>query len=606
MARRRAADRVDPREESFLAGVRLFRGQAVFEAMNHGRPRSVLVEYAEDAELSRARGFAAVRDDGHIVANRYADLTPDEWLWVLTHCALHLGFGHTASGRTPSPAEQTAACLVVARFQTQLRLGTPPIDIPTPLPAADEHALAERWRFDGVPEGFRVLGTGGESSDIRPLRAYTPPRQAVGIPSLTWPELFAVGLASAATAAVEGAGSAYRPAAAIDLNSPWEQARRWFVSAYPLLGALAAGFRVVGDVELTRAWNISIAAVDAGAGEIYVNPLVTLPEAQCRFVLAHEMLHAALRHGERVGSRDAYLWNVATDFVINGWLVEMGVGELPPDCLYDPALKGWSSEQVYDEITKNLRRYRKLATLRGSGLGDMLDRPLPGAGEATRAADLDDFYRRALTSGLEYHEQNGRGWLPAGLVAEIRVLDAPAPPWDVRLAQWFDHYFTPMERTRSYARPSRRQASTPDIPRPGWHRPEQTERKRTFGVVLDTSGSMPATLMGKALGAIASFALARDVPAARVVFCDAAAYDAGYLPVEEIAGRVRVRGRGGTELQPAIRLLERAADFPDDGPILIITDGQCDVLRVRRSHAYLMPTGARLPFTPRGEVFPLR
>ena len=31
-------------------------------------------------------------------------------------------------------------------------------------------------------------------------------------------------------------------------------------------------------------------------------------------------------------------------------------------------------------------------------------------------------------------------------------------------------------------------------------------------------------------------------PAARVVFCDAVAYDAGWVRVEEIAGRVRVRG----------------------------------------------------------------
>jgi hypothetical protein len=27
------------------------------------------------------------------------------------------------------------------------------------------------------------------------------------------------------------------------------------------------------------------------------------------------------------------------------------------------------------------------------------------------------------------------------------------------------------------------------------------------------------------------------------------------------------------------------------------------VLRIRRDHAYLMPEGARLPFTPRGPVF---
>jgi predicted metal-dependent peptidase len=77
-------------------------------------------------------------------------------------------------------------------------------------------------------------------------------------------------------------------------------------------------------------------------------------------------------------------------------------------------------------------------------------------------------------------------------------------------------------------------------------------------VVLDTSGSMDRVLPGKALGAIASYSQARDVPAARVVYCDAAAYDAGYIPVEDIGGRVQVRGRGGTLLQPGVDLLERA------------------------------------------------
>jgi predicted metal-dependent peptidase len=121
--------------------------------------------------------------------------------------------------------------------------------------------------------------------------------------------------------------------------------------------------------------------------------------------------------------------------------------------------------------------------------------------------------------------------------------------------------------------------------------------------VLDTSGSMDRVLLGKALGAIASYSRARDVPAARVVYCDAAAYDAGYLAVDEIAGRVQVRGRGGTVLQPGVDLLERADDFPADGPILIITDGYCDVVRVRRPHAWLLPAGSSLPFTPRGPVF---
>ena len=95
-----------------------------------------------------------------------------------------------------------------------------------------------------------------------------------------------------------------------------------------------------------------------------------------------------------------------------------------------------------------------------------------------------------------------------------------------------------------------------------------------------------------------------NVAAARVIFCDADAYDAGYMSPEEIAGRVKVISRGGTKLQPAITLLQRSKDFPKDGPILIITDGEIEEhLDIKNEHAYLLPVGCRLPFRARGEVF---
>jgi predicted metal-dependent peptidase len=75
---------------------------------------------------------------------------------------------------------------------------------------------------------------------------------------------------------------------------------------------------------------------------------------------------------------------------------------------------------------------------------------------------------------------------------------------------------------------------------------------------------------------------------------------------EDIAGRVKVRGRGGTVLQPGINLLERAKDFPPEGPMLVITDGKCDSLSIRRSHAFLVPEGCFLPFRPHGPVFRMK
>ncbi|ANZ42252.1 hypothetical protein BBK82_46305 [Lentzea guizhouensis] len=498
---------------------------------------------------SRSSGhpWADISLDGEMLAHPTRRASEDEWVWVFAHCLLHLGFG-------------THSCDEVLDFQPAVRLGTRP----------------QSW------EPGRCV-RGGPAED--PAR---------------WAERFAAGLSNAAVAAIDVAGGARssltdrRPA-----KSEWELALGWFVSNYPLLGALASTMTVVADAELARGWDISIAAVSTASAEIYVNPLASLSRQEWRFVLAHEMLHAALRHCDRVGGRDAYLWNVAADFVVNGWLVEMGVGTAPSGVLHDPDLRGLSVESVYDRIAVDLRRYRKLLTLRGNHQGDLLGEPLRGPADV---ADLDEFYRRALLTGLSHHT-SARGLLPAGLVEEIRALEHPPLSWDAQLARWFEEFVPAVEKRRTYARASRRQASTPDIPRPGWVRPESLEARPTFGVVLDTSGSMDPQLLGKALGAIASYAAARDVPAARVVFCDAMAYDAGYVPVEDIAGRVQVRGRGGTVLQPGVDLLERAGDFPAAGPVLVITDGGCDVLRIRREHAFLIPAGAHLPFRARGPVF---
>jgi predicted metal-dependent peptidase len=129
-----------------------------------------------------------------------------------------------------------------------------------------------------------------------------------------------------------------------------------------------------------------------------------------------------------------------------------------------------------------------------------------------------------------------------------------------------------------------------------WLRPEERLAARTFGVVLDTSGSMPPRLLARALGAIASYALSREVPLVRVLQCDAGVHDMGYVEPESLLGRVEVRGRGGTVLQPAVTRLEGDDRFPKDAPILVITDGGCDQLTIRRDHAFLMPEGARLPF----------
>ncbi|GCL35069.1 hypothetical protein SR1949_01610 [Sphaerospermopsis reniformis] len=541
--------------------------------------------------------WAVINNLGTIHVHPTRRGSPEEWVYVLAHCLLHLGFGHFQE-RTYF-REWNAACnYFIAKFLADLKLGTAPEEYLFPLNFANrnEDSLYQEFCERGIP-----------GNDFVDMFIETP-KSYYWYAKIDWQAVFGEGLTKAVTNAVSvAAGQDISLAGESKNNTPAQKAKAWFINSYPLLGALATNFEIIEDPLICQRLEISVAAIDVENQQIFINPAGGLTNEEYRFVMAHELLHAGLRHDTRRQGREPYLWNVACDYVINSWLIEMGVGELPQvGALYDPDLKNLSAESIYDRIVKDLRLYRKLATLRGIGQCDILEPQRADWWTYGDGVALDEFYRRCLSQGLAYHQEQNRGFLPAGLIEEIRALSYPPIPWDVELAKWFDNYFSPLIKVRSYSRPSRRQSATPDIPRPCYVPDSNHEEGRTFGVVLDTSGSMERELLGKALGAIASYSISHDVSLVRVVFCDAFAYDQGYLTPESLADRVQVKGRGGTVLQPGIDLLEKADDFPKNGPLLIITDGYCDNLHIRREHAFLIPVGRYLPFVPKGQVFRIK
>ena len=599
------------REEEKPAGYR--RVEAGFGLLEKNTLFHQLDGYitAKPSHLNAKGSLACVTKDGNIYVNMRANLSPEQWCYVMAHNLLHLAFDHFDKASIPSdcefvPALWNKACdIYITRFLYDIRLGEPICADPAeayPIKLNSEQKIYE-YLLKHQDNGAQICGTNSEKlKDMigveRPIVYKKGERNA-------YAEKFSYAVTHSIKSALCDAGG-------YDLktkkNTVISRAAEWFLSNYPLLGGLAAAFKIVEDIEMCHRYEIHIAAVDAEQGIIYANPSCGFSEEEWIFVLAHEYLHAGLQHQKRCNGRDFFLWNIACDYVINDWLHEMEIGRMPPDgLLYDETLHNKSAESIYDLIVKEIRKYKKRNTFRGFGRGDMFNGNRPHFTGRENGVSLDELLKNALREGLDYHQEHNRGFLPAGLVQEIRALAMPVIPWDAALAKWFDVQFPPLEKHRTYARPSRRQGATPDIPRPGYAYYEQDLESRTFGVVVDTSGSMSAKQIGMALGSIASYAAAKDVPFVRIIFCDAKATDAGYLAPEDIAGRVKVTGRGGTILQPGVDCLEQANDFPKDGPILIITDGEIENdLKIRREHAFLLPRGNRLPFRARGEVFYFR
>jgi predicted metal-dependent peptidase len=594
----RKSHQLDPASEAYYAGVKMVSDHPLFDPLI-GRLRIVRT----DRMPYPRNGWADAGSSGVIYCHPTRRGTAEEWAYVIAHLALHFGFGHFREGVARHDLWVLACDAFVTKFLDSLKFGCPPAEMahnPLLNLPSSEQILYDQMTEVGVPDELKFLGAAGDNvpdmkfeARVEKVSRYSHAKQE------SWEDLLVRGMRRAVSDAVQVAGGHKDRLGGKDaVRTKAQIAKSWFIDSYPLIGGVATVFRIVEDVQICQSLGIPIAAVDIADETIYFNPLANLSQAETIFVMAHEILHAALRHDIRCMGRDFELWNVACDFVINHWLYEMEVGTMPAGLLFDPVLKDLSAEEIYDRLCTDLRRARKLITLRGCHGGDMIGNSFGGV-----PVDLDAFYRRALMQGLEYHQCQGRGFLPAGLIEEIRTLAQPPVPWDVELGHWFDDHFAPLDKVRTYRRLSRRQEATPDIPRPSMRYEDGALDGRTFGAVLDTSASVERTMLGKAIGVVASYATAKDVSQIRVVFCDARPYDEGYVDVASLAHRVRVRGRGGTVLQPGIDLLEAAKDFPKDAPIMVISDGDTDVLSIRREHCLVIPSWAKLPFQPRGKVF---
>ena len=113
-------------------------------------------------------GWAYVTSDGniHVHAQRVAE--PEEWLYVLAHCVLHLGFGHFQKRFQQREWDLACEC-VIWQFLATLKLGKAPEalrglpELGSPeLPGRTEEALFRHFCENGIPAdlpSYSLTGT---------------------------------------------------------------------------------------------------------------------------------------------------------------------------------------------------------------------------------------------------------------------------------------------------------------------------------------------------------------------------------------------------------------------------------------------------------------
>jgi len=533
--------------------------------------------------------FVQVNAGGDIYANPQNHPRPvSEWTFAIAHALLHLAFGHIRKMQRGFVWNIACDC-VVNEFLGRMRIGTQPegfLRLPPGMPNDEEKLYIMLSKGGPLPKGNT---TNGAAVDMI----------AGGQSKANWPDIFARAIRKAAKAALSSA------AGDDEEVRPPQMARAWFVKNYPLLGAVLQHLKIVENAKFCERMGVRVAAVSPRKRELILNPGWALDDNELRYVMAHMALHAGLRHAERRKWRDAFLWNAACDYCINSWLTRMPL--LMRSCkppadgfLLAPEFQDRRPEEIYDELLRNEKASRKLITFAGEGVCDLLSQSAAAdAAEAEREeVSVDDrLLLDALLRGYQLHTEAGRGPLPYTLLDELKALEHPPLPWDVQLARWFDEHVPPLERVRTYGRPSRRQSSTPNIARPRYVWPDdETAVRSTFGLIVDSSGSLAPKFLSVALSAISMYALSRGIRFVRLVYSGGELNDAGLVTAEELNKPVRISERGSPFMQAGLDVLHADRNFEQDAPVLILTGMPVDKIKTHRDHAFLVKEGARLPY----------
>ena len=142
-----------------------------------------------------------------------------------------------------------------------------------------------------------------------------------------------------------------------------ENGLRMVTVPLPHLAGLAAAVRVTLD------WRVPTMGIFA-SGRMVANPGFTarLKDNELVFVLAHELLHLALRTHDRARASGRLEFNYAHDYIINDILrSELGFATIPAGGLDMPGARERSAEDIVIEMRRKADLKRSRKAWNGSG-----------------------------------------------------------------------------------------------------------------------------------------------------------------------------------------------------------------------------------------------
>lgn len=366
-----------------------------------------------------------------------------------------------------------------------------------------------------------------------------------------------------------------------DIETRLIRSRIQLLMKYPFYGTLAL------QLELVEDYSVGTAAVDGKRFYYCPDFIKTLSEAELNWITAHEVMHCALGHIWRRGTRQHEKFNIACDYAIHSILHESESSDfkMPKGCLYDKAFDNKSSEEIYDMLPEPPTM--KMGGKQGQGQGQGNDKGQgKGNGGYPQTIDNHDKWKESqaqengqvkekdwmekMVSAAEVAEAKSKGNIPGGIKRLIGKIKKPQKDWRQLLAEFvqfevFDYGFLP---------PDKRYYGFSDVLMPDFN--EETEKVQDIAFVIDTSGSIGdkelITFFSELVGMMQQF---QSGVKGHILYTDskvAATYD--FEDVDDILA-AKPAGGGGTDMEEAIRYTMKKNDRDewDVAGICILTDG---------------------------------
>jgi predicted metal-dependent peptidase len=416
-----------------------------------------------------------------------------------------------------------------------------------------------------------------------------------------------------------------------------QKAKARLMLDHPYFGTIASALKLEQNNELLTFLS------DGEALRYNSEYIDRLDVAEVEFVMANGAMHAVLKHQHRSAGRTKWLWQTATDYVVNSMLVNNGM-QLPEYANYEHKFDGMYAEEVYQMLRDEMMNDE-------FGMEEQIEQIMegddvhnenihmqqenvasPDASEQKYDKNSKDKEESSSTPSQnseelaeelkEQFEQifqklNRQGTLPKDLKFVVPEYFSHKVDWRELLYGYIASYakstysFVPPNMKYLYRGiylPSLSSESTYSFIPPnmkylyrGIYLPSLSSDLLRIVIAIDTSGSVDETLLSTFLGEVNSIMQSYPNYEIDLITADAKIQSHKvFLPGESLD--YEASGGGGTDFRPVFEYVDQQINYPT--LLLYFTDGLGTFPEMEPAYdvMWIMPEKVDVPF---GEIMVL-